>query len=470
MTQTLKSLILLLAAIFIYVPVYAEQVETDQEQEYTRGATVAGEEIDTPWEGLEKPKRFEFGGKIWNKFAHDTAEDNPYEDDLYNHIKLRLEGKYTLNESLYAVLSGDFDNFAYYNSGDWDYDNDARFYNSYINLSQSWFNLRVGNQIVRWGKTDGYSPLDNTNPEDLRDGFITRREERKIAIPMVNLELFKDTYTLQGLLIPYFERSEFDLFGTDWALFDHLREELGGFPVTEEDVPVTFQNIQYGFRFSGIVRNVDYSISYLSARTTIPSVVASSVPYGFPVRFGSVDLKGMTDFTSILSQPIELEYDRQNVFGLEFETTAYDFGLRGDFAYVYRGTFLAGDFSRIKKPLFQYMLGADYNGPWNSYFLLQFTQSIVQDYDDDIISSSQVINAFNGTFSKDFLYGKIKPVFRFFYDFTDRAYLLNPKILITYWDFFNLEIGAEFFGGATGSFLDFYGNNDQVYTILEIPF
>jgi hypothetical protein len=417
-----------------------------------------------------KTEGFKLYGELWNKFAHDVKEDNEYEDDLYNHARLRLGAKYFPNRDLQAVLSADMDYFAYINGDDWSHDDDVRLYEAYINWAQPRFNLKVGNQIVRWGKSDAYSPLDNVNPEDLRDGIAGRREERKIAIPMVNLELYKDAHTLQTIFIPYSVASDLDLFGTDWALFDHLADELGPIPVSEEDPAKNLNNSEAGVRYSGIVRNINYALSYLYSREDTPSIISPGLPAGAPAIFSSANIRELALLAQATGQEIRLQHDYQNIYGLEVETTLSHFGLRGDFAYIHRGSFLTNSLERVKKPMFQYMIGMDYDGPRESYFNLQFFQTLVNNYDEDIITADEMTFGLNGTVSKEFLYGKFKPEFRFYYDMTEGSSLLNPKLLIKYWDIFSLEVGAEFFDGPEDTLLGLYADNDQVYTILEVDF
>lgn len=422
------------------------------------------------WQGTEKPSRFELGGKLRNKLGHDTEEDNEFEDDFYNHAEVQLEAKYLPNETFHAVISLDADYFAYHNDSDWDYDNDIRLHNAYINLAWPSCNLKVGNQIVRWGKSDGYSPLDNLNPEDLRDGIGGRREDRKLAIPMVNLELHRGLYTLQGIFLPFFKKSKFDLLGSDWSLFDHMEEQIGPLAIKEEDPSNTLQNSEAGVRLSGTVRNFDYAFSYFYTHEDEPSLDSLAVPPGFPASFESVTIRDLAVFAKATNQEILLRHDRRNIYGFEFETTLGDFGLRGDAAYTSRGGFITSELKRIRKPIFQYMVGADYNGPEAFYLNLQFSQTFIQGYDDRIVFADDITSAINGTVSKEFLNGDIKLEFRYFYDLSGEAALCNPKFFFNYWQNFSIEVGAEFFDGSDETTIGLFRDNDQVYGIVEVNF
>jgi hypothetical protein len=428
------------------------------------------EEAPASWEEIEKGSTFEFRGVFLNKYAEDVNEETVFEDDRVNHAKLKVEAIYQPKENLQLVLGLEADHFAYGNDGDWDYDYGIRPYNTYINWAGSESNVKAGYQIVRWGKSDGFSPLDNINPEDFRDGFAGRREDRKFAIPMLNLELYRDIYTLQGIFIPFFYESKLDLFGTDWALFDHADQVLGPIAIVEEDPSNTLSNSEVGIRFSGILRNFDYAFSYFYTRQDTPSIGSLEPVPGFPVPSTSSGLGDLLGYAQATGQTIRLIYDRHHIWGFEFETTLGEFGLRGDLAYEYQTSFLNTDLRRIKKPTLEYMVGADYNGPGAFYVNLQFSQNFILDYEDNILFDSKITNSVNGSISKEFFAGKTELAFRFFYNITDESYLLDPRFLIKYWDNFRLTFGAEFFGGPEYTILGMLKDNDQVYLLMELNF
>ena len=187
--------------------------ERQQEEETAKDITDQPMSSSKTGKGLEEEfgeravSAFTLRGQVWNRFAQDTKENNRFEDDRYDHLEVQLEGKYVLSQTLQFVLAIEANYFAYNNNSEWHHDGEVSLYNAYVNLALSHVNVKVGNQVVIWGKADEISPLDNLNPEDLRDGFVRRRVERKIPIPMVNVEWSQDVYKLQGIFIPFFKRA-----------------------------------------------------------------------------------------------------------------------------------------------------------------------------------------------------------------------------------------------------------------------
>lgn len=431
---------------------------------------VFGEETDSLFDDDSEKRRVEITGRLWNKFASDTNEDDRIEDDLFNHAEFQIGVKYVPNDRFHAVVSVAADYFQYYNADDWDYDDSVRLHSAYVNWSSAAFNLKMGNQVVRWGKTDGYSPLDNLNPEDFRDGIAGRREDRKLPIPILSVELYRGNMSLQGVFLPVFVEPELDTLGTDWALFQHADQELSGYHIDEEDPAHTMENSEVGLRLAGIIRSIDYAVSWLHTREDLPSPDSLTLPDGFLLPPGKITIDDLLRFSGFTGQPVFFKHKRQNIYGLEFESTLGDFGVRGDVAYFDRSSFFTHDLRRLSKPVGQCMVGIDYNGPEAWYVNLQFFQSYIFDYDDRILWTDEVVSAMIGTLSKEFLNGNLKPECRFYYDFSGDAAMLNPKLKISYWEPIIVEFGAELFDGSEENALGRSGENDQVYVSVAYNF
>ncbi|MFH0725669.1 MAG: DUF1302 family protein [Pseudomonadota bacterium] len=421
-------------------------------------------------EDTEKESHFDVTGMIRDKFGYDLKEDNDVEDDLSNHGEFQIGVKYVPHDRFHMLLSLDVDYLQYKNDSDWDYDDTVRLHNAYLNWSSAAFNLKLGNQIVRWGKTDGYSPLDNLNPEDYRDGVAGRREDRKLPIPMVNLELYRGKFSIQGVYIPVFVEPELDIVGTDWAFFQHGDAEVGALRIYEEDPSNTLNNGEGGIRLAGIVRRLNYAFSWFNTREDLPSPDSLLLPPGFSMPAGGLRMTDLLVFSQLSGQTIRLKHDRQNIYGLEFESTLGDFGVRGDVAYLDHSSYLTRGLQRTRKPAGQCMVGVDYNGPDAWYANIQYLQSYIFNYDESIIWAEEFVSAINGTLYKEFFNGNLKPECRFFYDFSGNAAMLNPKLIFKFWEPLIIEAGAELFDGSEETPLGIFGENDLVYTQIQVDF
>lgn len=447
----------------------------DETEETTGGSDLPDE---SPWESDEGPTDagvtmkpvFDFKGMIRNKLAVDTNQDDDVEHTFHNHAEFQLGMKYVPVDRLHVEISVDGDYFAYHRDGDWDEDNSMRLYNGYINWSGQGFNVKIGNQIVRWGKTDGFSPLDNVNPEDYREGIAGRREERKLPIPIVNLELYAGTMSIQGLYMPFFVEPELDTIGTDWALFQHADREIFGYTIHEEDLPHTMENGELGIRLATTIQNLDFAFSWLYSRADLPFPDSLAPPPGFVLPPGEVKITDLLIFSQQNGQTVRLTHERQHIYGLELESTLGDFGVRADLAYIDKNRFLTRSLHRVEKTECQAMVGVDYNGPNAWYVNLQFFQSFIIDYDDSIIWADETTSAVIATVSKELYNGNLKPECRFYCDFSGNATMLNPKLLAKFWEPVILELGAELFDGSEETPLGIYSENDLIYVTMEYKF
>lgn len=420
--------------------------------------------------GEDETNRFELGGEIELRAAKDIDEDDPYEDDGYAFGKLIVTTEYKPGDQLKIVVSGYGDYFIYENDGDHSNDSTLRFDDTFINFSDSRFNIKLGNQVVRWGKADGYSPLDNLNPEDYRHGIAGRREDRKIPSPMANVEIYQDTLTLQGIFIPFFYEPELDTIGTDWAIFRHADKEIGMLGVNWDEPSRNINNSEYGTRLSGIFKNLNYAVSWLYTWEDIPTIDSLQAPPGYRVTSDEVSPADLYAYAAATGQTIQLTHDHQNIFGLELETTWQVFGLRADVAYSDNNSFLTDRLVRVQKPVIEYIAGVDYNSPHEWYANLQFSQTFIKDYDQTIISTDEVTSAFIGTFSKDFANGNYEFEIRGVYDLSGDGTMINPFFTIAYWNPLKIKLCAEFFDGSVNTPLGYYTDNDQAYGVIEYKF
>ena len=430
----------------------------------------ASESAAAPWDEGAEQKKLTVGGRIWNKFGADTKEDNEFEDLYQNHVQGQVDFTYRPSPTAELKVGVGGDYYLYGRDSDWNDDANFRLFDAYLNLTGKFANLKLGNQIVRWGKADGFSPLDNLNPEDFRDGIGGRREDRKLQIPMVNLELFTGMFTLQGIYIPVFFKSDYDTRGTDWALFDHYEEQVGPISIVEENPSNTLENGEGGARLSSMLGSVDYAFSYFYGFEDIGTLDSLRVPQGFNPTFSDRVIRDLVSFANATNQPINLLHDRQHIAGFEFETTLAMFGLRGDVAYTEKVSFITNQLQRVRKPVLQYMVGADYNGPASFYLNVQFGQTFIDDFEDNIILARERTSNINGTVSKGFFNDDFTLAFRGYYDFDGDGTLYNPKFVIDYWQNVSVELGVEIFEGTDFSPLGFFRDNSQYYTRIELKF
>lgn len=231
-----------------------------------------------------------------------------------------------------------------YQDKDWFLDFDEL----YLDAALLSWDVRVGKQKISWGRLDEIQPTDNFNPEDLTEFLIPPELERKIGVPAAKVAYNGDTWTLEGVWVPFSvpyrlanerDRWFFPLLRVDPEL--HLSEvDVGGARLDDVlvnvttsypdiDLPArTLRNSEWGTRLSFRLFDADLSISYFRGLDKVPTFAA-----GGDVLFAP---------TPGASQPLAIDADlriapsahRISVFGADFTTVLSVFGLRGEIAYI----------------------------------------------------------------------------------------------------------------------------------------
>lgn len=422
--------------------------------ESTENTTLVFGEPNAPSEDLEEPSpwgRLDFSGFLLAKIAQELHESDDPEQERNFRNTVRLEGKWTpplpgndpaaapgaSNTFLLASLQSDYLWFGPEHSTD-DYDLDL--YEGYVSHATPDWDLRLGRQIVRWGKTDQISPADNVNPQDMREFFVPELEDRKIPNWMARIRLFPGDITLEGIFIPFFEENEFDFSGTTWALLGNQPSDLR---IRESKPGKGLDNSDLGLRTSASLAGWDVAASYLYATEKSPRL-----------RFDPANPAGPTLYA---------DYHRQHIWAVEFETTADTFGFRGEGAYFDKQSLHTESLDSVAKPVAHYVLGVDYLGEQDWYANVQLSHQHVFEYESDILFLRRDNFYLNGEINREFWRGNVMLKLRYALDLHDGGSFLTPEAILSYYKNLELTLGANVFFGPQDSLFGRYRDNDQVF-------
>ncbi|GAB6112240.1 DUF1302 family protein [Desulfomicrobium salsuginis] len=316
---------------------------------------------------------------------------------------------------------------------------DLDLFEAYLFRSTPDWDLRLGRQIVRWGKTDQISPVDNVNSQDMREFLIPDLEDRKLPNWMARLRAFIGQATLEAVFIPFFEPNEFDYTGNTWAL---LGTESVGLRV-EESEPEGLDNADWGMRASLSQGGWDVAASYLRATEKTPHL-----------DLDPFDPAGPT---------LHADYRRQNIFGAEFETTAGSFGFRGEAAYIDLQSFPTESLDSVSKSMVHTVLGVDYLGQDDWYANIQLSHQHIFGYETDILFLSRDNFFLNGEVNREFLRGNAKLKLRYAVDLTNGGAFLTPEAILTSVRDLELSLGTNLFFGPEDTLFGRYRDDSQVF-------
>lgn len=429
---------------------------------------------------------FRFQGFLEATGGSDIKRDDHYEHTQSFRNRIRLEAKFplaSLSEKGRLVVSGESDFLWFGPHGDWN-DHDIDFYEAYFQGTRGPWEFRVGKHILRWGKTDQLSPVDNVNPQDLRQFVVPTLEERKIPNWIAEVRFFHEPFSLEAVAVPFFEPDDVDFFGTDWAVFRHTPEVLTTAPLppfiqdaaasvgVQRNEPVrTFRNTQWGVRTGLTLGRWDLAASYLYAWNPMPFI--EHFPLHGLRTDGSFDTAEIIDSASrgtFVPGDVAVGYRRTHTFGLEWETVLGPYGFRGETALASHAVFLTSDLTSTTQRALLTVVGIDRTWAGNWYTNVQLGHQLLLDHDNAVLYFEKHNVSLNGEIRKDFLRGDLEVRLRGLMMLTDGGSMFNPSLTYRRFAPLSFTTGLNLFAGPSDTFLGTYSHNDEAYVTVRYDF
>jgi hypothetical protein len=176
----------------------------------------------------------------------------------------------------------------------------------YADISLGKFNMRLGHQIIVWGRADGINPTDNLTPKNY---FVRSPEPDDMRLANY---LFMGKYNLtqnirlEGIWVPFYRYSlyRFDLF------------DMPDFVTIKNPGNLEWENKggNTGLKAEFLFTSIDGSVSWFS---------------GFDPQPG-IDILALNMSLSGLTLDLGAKAFRHNTIGIDFSTIAGTFGIRGE--------------------------------------------------------------------------------------------------------------------------------------------
>lgn len=191
---------------------------------------------------------------------------------------------------------------------------------AYVAASSGSVDLRVGRQIIAWGRADGINPTGMLTAEDL--ALLTPDDvDRRLGVSAATLRYFVGGLSITGLWIPEFRGHRFPLpHGSGWSFDEALRDWPGD---------------QWAARAEHSGGAVDWSMTVFRGLDPSPDLSPGRAPDRVLVHHGRVQ-----------------------VYGADAATTVGSYGLRAEGAYVRTGD-VAGANAFVRNPYVFVVIGGD---------------------------------------------------------------------------------------------------------------
>ena len=329
----------------------------------------------------------------------------------------------------------------------------AKLREAYVDTSLGPVDMRVGKQLIVWGRADRINPTDNLTPRDFTL-LVPDDDDQRLGTVAIKATYYLAGVALTGIWLPDFQPHTVPMPRPAPPLTIRERVPRGTLD-------------QWAIRIEQTGKAVDWSLSYFDGFDLFPDL-------------------GI-DQASAASVDLLLRYHRIRVIGADAATTIGRYGLRGELAYTFTQD-PTGTNPFVKNPFVFLVIGADrtffeylnmnvqcilrvvanYRSPPETLDPLQrgmaLQQAVVTNQRDRWQHAASL--RLSHKWLHESLEGEVVGVV----SFTHFGYAIRPKVTYAFTDRWKGIIGADVFGGDRHSFFGNLRDNTAVYAEFRWSF
>ena len=406
-------------------------------------------EEETASNSILQNEYYSLNGSIlgFGQYVNSHSDFSPY---YYGSGSLQLRTLQTSWSNFYTNLRFTYGS----NSGNYFFLPDLR--EAYIDLYLGNFDLRLGKQIVSWGKADGINPTDNLTPMDYTFRS-TDIDDSRMGNYVAKIKYhLSDQVGLEAHWIPFYRASVLPL-------------EVVPLPENviykgEGNIPGGLAgSSSYAMKFFYEGNRWDGSISYYNGLETDAGFALAGI-----------------DYTSIYMPEISFKTEtfRKQVIGGDFSTSIGSYGLRAEAAYTHTGNEYV-EKSWISNPALDLVLGIDFS-IGGVTFIAEYSTKYVFDFQpltvpaDPRLQLNYDLEYYNRLFSRQthelshtvmvrpsyaFLYNTILAEVATQYNFTTGELAVMPKLTYRLNDSIAFNLGANIYAGGNNTLYNLIGDS-----------
>ena len=348
--------------------------------------------------------------------------------------------------------------------------------------------LRIGKQLIAWGKADRINPTANLNPDDFSDIFNFGEQIPSFATKL-NYEL-NEEFAIELIWLPTMKPAlmsrdtSIQMGGELEAVLAPYQEQLGSLPpgMGVADPLVRINTPEYDLRHSmqavkikGTLFDIDYSVSYLHGYDDIPA----------PEKV-NISLSG--DMSTVNTE-IDMNFFEYHVLGMDFagELAGMGWWIESALFLPVNGVSVAitvPDFTTGQSntedievfddsPYVKATIGVDYTFSWSMYINLQYAHGLPMERGKEENINDYIFARIEQKFNND----KLKVIMNLAGGIMNKddiennyGYLVNPELKWFPYDSAELTLGAHIIGGEGNNFFTSLKSHDMVYLQAKVNF
>ncbi len=373
-------------------------------------------------------------------------------DDTTDFLGLTTQAKLlpTLTRWLDAKIEGRVTHPDVGNDGD----TESTLLEGYVTAHSEHADLRIGKQIVAWGRADGINPTDNLTPHDYQV-LLPFEEDQRLGTTAIKLDAYLSAdYTLTVFATPYFQPSKLP-FPADGATLVETRPDR------------RWSDSEVGLRLNRVGGSLDWSVSYYHGYNLLPEVHPLGVTPTGPL--------------------LELRYTQIDVLGADLAQNFGRYGVRAEVAYIRPQDYQTNQPIGIS-PYLYLVAGVDRTFLTNFNVNLQLVSRWVQDYTDpeaitdpplrglavqNAITFGQQDRANYGMttrLSNKWFNDTLTAEVLAFVNFKRSSSYIRPLVSYAFSDHIKATIGTELYRGADDTFFGRVRRNQGAFAEVRYSF
>lgn len=400
------------------------------------GSAWAGDEILPDWLHISG----------WAETMQSVRISEPH-DQVTSRARLRLEAEAEL-DWIYAFASADAEK-------NWiiDAETEVEMHELWLEHAGDGWDVRVGRQIIIWGKADGVQVTDLISPPDYTESMTRDLDEIRMPVDAMKLRLLGQWFDTELIVIPVFTAAVLPEGDNPWAVSQSVPDSVRISQDAADEPSASLENSEVALKVSAYLPGFDVAASVFHTWDDMPAMHRGAWMEG--------------DTLHVDYRP---EHHRLTVLGLECSRPWSDFVFRGEAAYTigqYQNTDSVFEDPRPKDGL-KWLAGLDWM-PGDDWSVTgQFVGAHILDYDEglaeDAFSPLATLNI-----SKKLLNQTLTLSNMLYVDLDDAEVFDRVKADYEIRDGFHVLAGADLFHGDDGQF-GRYEDNSQVWIKLKYSF
>ncbi|MFV0345924.1 MAG: DUF1302 family protein [Bacteroidales bacterium] len=332
----------------------------------------------------------------------------------------------------------------------------------YMDLFFKKWDLRVGKQIISWGKADGFNPMNTLSPTDYSDVLDT--EDEDIGIFALNGKFYLGSMELQLVYSTLFTSSLLPSGTSRWQVGTESTVNIQGsnyntiYNINVSKPVDKLSSSQFAIKLSQQFNNLDFSLAYFNGYNHIPQLIQS---------VGTIDNTANTAEINI-----EQKYYRHQVISGDFSLALGKYIFKGE------GSLFIPQDIPVDDQYFQYVVGLDRTfsnviADNNLFVIIQWMHEITNN------GISYAGRDFNHLFQKNImcrlemdLSSSTTLSLQGMYAIEYEDYYIRPELTYNISDGLNLSLLADLLGGNDdkGGLFSGYSDNGRVQAKLKYSF